>query len=99
MVPCLPSEDPSVGGPVVLGGIVDAHHHLINLEAVDYPWIQRRSPPLEALLDNYYDIAHDYDVGDYRAEIAGGREIKSVACEFGAADSVAEAEWVQRQAD
>jgi predicted TIM-barrel fold metal-dependent hydrolase len=79
--------------------LVDAHHHLLNLEAVDYPWIRRRSPPLEALLDNYYDIAHDYDVDDYLTEVEDERLVKSVACEFGSADPVEEAAWVQRQAD
>jgi predicted TIM-barrel fold metal-dependent hydrolase len=81
------------------GRVVDAHHHLINLEAVEYPWIRRRSPVLEALLENYYDIAHDYDVGDYLSDTANARLIKSVACEFGADDGVTEAEWIQRCAD
>ena len=71
--------------------LVDAHHHLIDLEAVDYPWIRRRNPALEALLDNYYEIAHDYDIDDYRSDVANERLMKSVACEFGAADPVAEA--------
>lgn len=79
--------------------LVDAHHHLLNLEAVDYPWIRRQSPPLEALLDNYYEIAHDYDVDDYLTEVGDERLVKSVACEFGSADPVEEAAWVQRQAD
>ena len=79
--------------------LVDAHHHLINLEVVDCPWIQRRSPVLEALLDNYYEIAHNYDIDHYRADVANPQLVKSVACEFGAADPVAEAQWVQRQAD
>ena len=78
---------------------VDAHHHLINLKAVDYPWVRRRSAPLEALLDNYYDIAHDYDIDDYLAEVDDERLVQSVACEFGSADPVEEAAWVQRQAD
>jgi predicted TIM-barrel fold metal-dependent hydrolase len=79
--------------------LVDAHHHLLNLEAVDYPWVRRRSAPLEALLDNYYEIAHDYDIDDYLAEVGDERLVKSVACEFGSADPVEEAAWVQRQAD
>jgi hypothetical protein len=76
--------------------IVDAHAHLINLEALDYPWIRHRSAVLEALLDNYYDAAHDYGVGRYRSDTAGERPARWVACEFGAADPVAEAEWIQR---
>ena len=79
--------------------VVDAHHHLINLREVDYPWIRQRSPVLEALLENYYDIAHDYDVDDYLSDVADARLIASVACGFGAADGVAEAEWVQSSND
>ncbi len=90
----------SGGRDVGVGGrIVDAHHHLLDLDAVEYPWIRRRQPVLEALLENYYDIAHGYDVGDYLSDVADGRLSGSVACEFGAADGVVEAEWVQRCAE
>jgi predicted TIM-barrel fold metal-dependent hydrolase len=75
--------------------LVDAHLHLLDLERLDYPWIRRRDPVLAALLDDYFDIAHDYDVGDYRKDVAGEPAL-TVACEFGAADSVAEAAWAQR---
>jgi predicted TIM-barrel fold metal-dependent hydrolase len=79
--------------------LVDGHHHLIAREVTGYPWIQRRVPALEALLDNYYDIAHDYDIDDYLADMGDVRLAASVACEFGAADPVAEARWVQCEAD
>lgn len=79
--------------------IVDAHHHLLNLEGLEYPWIRRRVPALEALLDTYYDIAHDYDVDGYLSDVADGRLVTSVASEFGAADPTAEARWIQRCAD
>jgi predicted TIM-barrel fold metal-dependent hydrolase len=76
--------------------VVDAHVQLINLKSLEYPWIRQRSPVLEALLENYYDAARHYDVGRYRSDVAGGRVAQWVACEFGAADPVAEAEWIQR---
>jgi predicted TIM-barrel fold metal-dependent hydrolase len=50
--------------------IVDAHHHLIDVERLAYPWIGSREAKLEALLANYYDIARDYSFDDYRAQIA-----------------------------
>lgn len=78
---------------------MDAHSHLINLDELDYPWIQHRSPVLEALLSNYYDAAHDYGVGRYRADTVGQPLGQWVACEFGAADPIAEAEWIQRCAE
>ncbi len=75
--------------------VLDAHSHLLNVEDLSYPWIEQRSPVLEALLDNYYDAARPYDVGRYRGD-ASGHVTQWVACEFGAADGIAEAEWIQR---
>ncbi|MEU2003252.1 amidohydrolase family protein [Rhodococcus sp. NPDC019627] len=79
--------------------VVDAHHHFINLPDFEYPWIDSRPPALTALLPNYYDAARPYLPRDYRAEVAGTPITASVACEFGAADGVAEAVWVQHCAD
>jgi predicted TIM-barrel fold metal-dependent hydrolase len=52
-----------------------------------------------ALLDNSYDIAHDFAPADYAADVAGQPVSLSVACEFGASDPVLEASWVQRCSD
>ncbi|TQC48756.1 amidohydrolase [Rhodococcus sp. WS4] len=79
--------------------IVDAHHHFINTPDLAYPWIDSRPAALTALLPNYYDAAHRYLPQDYRAEVDGIPVTASVACEFGAADGVAEAVWVQHCAD
>ncbi len=68
---------------------------MLNLELLEYPWISRRDRALGALLDNYFDIAHDYGIDDYRRDVADA-PVMSVASEFGAADGVAEAAWVQR---
>ncbi len=80
-------------------GIVDAHHHLIDTDQLTYPWIDQPKPALEALLRNYYDIAHAYDPSDYRSDVGAEPPVATVCCEFGAADGVAEARLVQRQAD
>jgi predicted TIM-barrel fold metal-dependent hydrolase len=79
--------------------IVDAHHHFINLPDLVYPWIDSRPPALTALLPKYYDAARRYLPHDYRAQVEGVPVTASVACEFGAADGVAEAIWVQHCAD
>jgi len=79
--------------------IVDAHHHFINLPDFVYPWIESRQPALTALLPNYYDAAHPYLPQDYRADVRAVPLTASIACEFGAADGVAEAIWVQQCAD
>jgi predicted TIM-barrel fold metal-dependent hydrolase len=79
--------------------IVDAHHHLIDLKRIAYPWIATRNPVLEALLPNYYDAAHEYSPQDYRVDVDAEPITASIACEFGAADGVAEAMWAQECAD
>src|SRR6188472_68925 len=79
--------------------IVDAHHHFINLPEFVYPWIESRQPALTALLPNYYDAAHRYLPQDYWADVAEIPVKTSIACEFGAADGVAEATWVQQYAN
>ncbi|MBN9112356.1 MAG: amidohydrolase family protein [Pseudonocardia sp.] len=79
--------------------VVDAHHHLLDVAGVGYGWIRERSPVLQALLANYYDIARDYGPADHAGDMAGTRLDGSVACEFGADDPVAEATWVQSLAD
>lgn len=79
--------------------VVDAHHHLIDTHRLAYPWIEEPRPALTALLANYYDIAHDYDVGSYSADVGFERPAATVACEFGAGDGLAEARYVQRCAD
>jgi predicted TIM-barrel fold metal-dependent hydrolase len=85
--------------PVEARSVVDAHHHLLNLQSIEYPWIHRRVPALQRLLDNYYDAARDYDVDAYCSDVIDASVVGSVASEFGAADPLAEAEWVQRCAD
>lgn len=79
--------------------VVDAHHHLLDVAGIGYGWIAERSPVLEALLANYYDIAHDYGPADHARDMGDTVLAGSVACEFGAVDPVAEATWVQSLAD
>jgi predicted TIM-barrel fold metal-dependent hydrolase len=79
--------------------IVDAHHHFINVPELAYPWIDTEQPVLTALLSNYYDAARQYLPQDYRRDVDDTSITASVACEFGAADGVAEAVWVQQCAE
>jgi hypothetical protein len=41
-------------------------------------------------MNNYYGIAHNYGPAAYRSDFAGLSVTQTVACEFGAADPVAE---------
>ena len=91
----VPVDNARVTRPSVTD-VVDAHAHLIDTQRLRYPWIDEQSPALTALLANYYDIAHDYSPDDYRSDVDPAGVTASVACEFGAIDGIAEAEWVQR---
>jgi len=95
------ASSPVTGSELQLSweNVVDAHHHLIDTRRIDYPWIDQPSPVLKALLANYYDIAHDYDAGSYLGDVGDEPPDAAVACEFGAADGLAEARLVQLSAD
>jgi predicted TIM-barrel fold metal-dependent hydrolase len=79
--------------------IVDAHHHLWDLEANRYPWLS--GPPVEGHFGPYERIRKNYLVEDYQADIREQHVLKSVHVEAGAdpADAVAETAWLQGLAD
>ena len=75
--------------------IIDAHAHFLDTAGLTYRWIEQHSPELNALLPNYYDIAHDFGPADYRTATAGTGISGVVACEFAAEDPWPEARWNQ----
>jgi predicted TIM-barrel fold metal-dependent hydrolase len=89
------TADRTAGGRAA-SGVIDAHAHLLNTAELRYRWIEPRNPALTHLLSNYYDIARDFTPADYTRAVAGTGITAVVACEFGAADPIAEAQWVQR---
>lgn len=74
--------------------VVDAHHHLALL-ALGYPWLAESAP-----VDRYHgddrSLRRDYLVSDYRQDLDGLPLAASVHVENGAADPLAEAEWIGR---
>lgn len=74
---------------------IDAHHHLWNLSAVDYPWLMARG--VERFFGDPSPIQRDYLIDEYRRDAAGFSA--SVHIQVGAADGWAEAQWVQSVAD
>jgi predicted TIM-barrel fold metal-dependent hydrolase len=79
--------------------LVDAHHHLWDLAANDYPWLS--GPPVEGHFGPYEKIRRNYLVEDYRRDTRDQHLVKSVHVEAGAdpADPVRETRWLQAQAD
>lgn len=77
--------------------IIDAHHHLWDLQAVDYPWLmavgQRR------FFGDPAPIQRNYRVEDFRADIGTLPVVDSVHIQVGASAALAETRWVQRSAE
>jgi len=80
--------------------IVDAHHHLFDLDRAFYPWLSPRPVP-PSISGDVTPIAKPYLIDDYRAEFGRYDVIKSVHVEAGydPAAPVAETEWLQGIAD
>lgn len=74
--------------------VIDAHHHLALL-SLGYPWLAESAP-----IDRYHgddrSLRRDYLVPDYRQDLDGLPVVASVHVENGAADPLAEAEWIGR---
>ena len=79
--------------------IVDAHHHLWNLAAVDYPWLRQRGT--RRFFGDPAPIQKDYGVAEFRSAHCGLNVGKSVHIQVGAAPGVELEEtcWLETQAD
>jgi len=80
-----------------LTGWIDAHHHLWDLSAVEYPWLMARGT--ERFFGDPSPIQKNYIIEDFRADAAAQNVRSSVHIQVGAADAHAEAQWVQKVAE
>jgi predicted TIM-barrel fold metal-dependent hydrolase len=82
------------GAPIEL---VDAHHHLWDLRAGRYPWLQQAPDP-HFFLGDHAALRRDYLPDDYRRDAAGHRVLATVHCEaeWARDDPVAETAWLTR---
>jgi predicted TIM-barrel fold metal-dependent hydrolase len=80
--------------------IVDAHHHLWDLGAVSYPWLEAEVDPTGPIGD-YSALQRDYLVTSYLSDIGSNGVVASVhvQAECDPADPVAETRWLQAVAD
>lgn len=74
---------------------IDAHHHLWDLSAVSYPWLEAKG--VRRFFGDPSPIQRDYLIDEFRQDAAGFEA--SVHIQVGAADPWAEAYWVQSIAD
>jgi predicted TIM-barrel fold metal-dependent hydrolase len=79
--------------------IVDGHHHLWDLAAVDYPWLRARGVP--RFFGDPTPIQRDYGVADLRRDAAGFELVQSVHVQVGCApgEELAETRWLEFIAD
>ena len=72
--------------------MIDAHHHLWDLDAVDYPWLMEKGK--KRFFGDPTSIQRNYTI-DEHIELAGAHGFKaSVHIQVGAANALEEAKWV-----
>ena len=78
--------------------IIDAHHHLWDLEELHYPWLEE---PVEHIVGDYSAIRRSYRVADFLDDAKNQDLVKSVhlQAEVDHADPVKETAWLQGLAD
>ena len=76
---------------------IDAHHHLWDLSAIEYPWLNAQV--VERFFGNPNPIQRNYLLDEFSADAAAHGFGKSVHIQVGAADAWDEAQWVQSVAD
>ena len=79
--------------------IVDAHHHLWDLSANTYPWLNQRG--VRRFFGDPTPIQKNYEIRDYRADIGELPVVASVHIQVGVVESasVNETRWLQQVAD
>lgn len=75
---------------------IDAHHHLWDLEAVHYPWLMEAG--VERFFGDPTPIQRNYLMDEFCADVRGQGGVGSVHVQVGAQDGLAEAAWVDAQA-
>ncbi len=77
--------------------MIDAHHHLWDLSAVNYPWLEATGVP--RFFGDPTPIQRDYLVDEFIRDASAQGFTGSVHIQVGAADGLAEAKWVQHIAE
>jgi predicted TIM-barrel fold metal-dependent hydrolase len=79
--------------------VVDAHHHLWNLDAVDYPWLKQRG--VRRFFGDPAPIQKNYGVPEFREDHSSFDIRKSVHIQVGTARrrEMEETRWLEAQAE
>ncbi len=78
--------------------VIDAHHHLWDLQACRYPWLMARG--VKRFFGDPTPIQKNYLVADLRADAVGVELVASVHVQVGTADGdeLRETEWLEQTA-
>ena len=77
--------------------LIDAHHHLWDLDAVDYPWLNAKG--VARFFGDPEPIQRNFLLDEFSGDAKALGFGKSVHIQVGAADAWQEATWVQSIAD
>lgn len=72
---------------------IDAHHHIWDLNAVEYPWLMAKGE--HRFFGDPTPIQRDYLIEEFRSDARACGFEGSIHIQVGAADGMAEAKWVQ----
>lgn len=77
--------------------MIDSHHHLWDLSAVHYPWLEASG--VNRFFGDPTPIQRNYLIDEFRRHASAEGFTGSVHIQVGATDAFAEANWVQQIAD
>lgn len=82
--------------------IIDAHHHLWDLDNNSYPWLQKPAPkPEDIFVGDIRPLQKSYLLPDLKADFGDLNVVKSVhlQADYNDADPLGETRWLQDVAD
>ena len=77
--------------------MIDAHHHLWDLSAIEYPWLNAQG--VKRFFGDPTPIQKNYLIGEFCMDASAHGFDRSVHIQVGAHDGLAEARWVQSICD
>jgi len=77
--------------------VIDAHHHLWDLSAVNYPWLMAKG--VDRFFGDPSPIQRNYLLDEFRRDAEAEGVTGSVHIQVGAEEGMEEAQWVQAVAD
>ena len=80
---------------------IDTHHHLWDLESLEYAWLAEEDPEETEVLGDYSSIRQTYLATDLLEDFSGSNVIKSVHLQanYSGPDNVEETKWISELAD